>query len=105
MGAVATAIEAADDGIAACSRELQARRDLLLDELLGHGGRFPVLHRPADDIAAVDVQDHVQVVVAPLRRSQQLGDVPAPQLIGRLHSSTCAPPGRRKSLRNRKSNL
>src|SRR5690606_10174252 len=33
MGAVAAAIDAADDGIAACVRELEARRDLLLHEL------------------------------------------------------------------------
>lgn len=33
MGAVAAAIESADDGISACNRELQARRDFLLAEL------------------------------------------------------------------------
>jgi aspartate/methionine/tyrosine aminotransferase len=33
MGAVAAAIDAADDGIADCTRELQERRDLLLAEL------------------------------------------------------------------------
>jgi aspartate/methionine/tyrosine aminotransferase len=33
MGAVAAAIDSADDGIAECTRELQARRDLLLEEL------------------------------------------------------------------------
>jgi len=33
MGAVATAITAADDGIAASAAELQARRDLILEEL------------------------------------------------------------------------
>lgn len=44
MGAVATAITAADDGIEACNREWQARRDLLLAELAAfdvippHGG-------------------------------------------------------------------
>ncbi len=44
MGAVATAIDGADDGIAECVAELQARRDLLLAELAGfeaippHGG-------------------------------------------------------------------
>ena len=44
MGAVATAIDAADDGIPECVAELQARRDLLLAELAGfdaippHGG-------------------------------------------------------------------
>jgi N-succinyldiaminopimelate aminotransferase len=44
MGAVAAAISAEDDGIADCTRELQARRDLLMTELaefrpiLPHGG-------------------------------------------------------------------
>ncbi|MEX2122679.1 MAG: pyridoxal phosphate-dependent aminotransferase [Woeseia sp.] len=44
MGAVAAAIDATDDGIAACTRELQARRDLLMAELADfkvippHGG-------------------------------------------------------------------
>jgi aspartate/methionine/tyrosine aminotransferase len=44
MGAVAAAINSADDGIAECSMELQARRDLLMAELaefrpvLPHGG-------------------------------------------------------------------
>jgi aspartate/methionine/tyrosine aminotransferase len=33
MGAVATAIEARDDGIAAATAELQQRRDLIIDEL------------------------------------------------------------------------
>ena len=30
----------------------------------------------SDDVAGVDVQDHVEVVVLPLRRTVQLGDVP-----------------------------
>lgn len=44
MGAVAAAISAEDDGIVDCTRELQARRDLLMTELadfrpiLPHGG-------------------------------------------------------------------
>lgn len=44
MGAVAAAISAEDDGIGDCTRELQARRDLLMSELaefrpiLPHGG-------------------------------------------------------------------
>jgi aspartate/methionine/tyrosine aminotransferase len=44
MGAVASAITASDDGVAASATELQARRDLIIDELRGfnvippHGG-------------------------------------------------------------------
>ena len=39
-------------------------------------------HHPADDVAAEDVEHHVEVVVGPLRRAQELGDVPAPDLVG-----------------------
>jgi hypothetical protein len=35
---------------------------------------------PADDVAAEDVQDHVQVVIGPLLRSEQFGDIPGPDL-------------------------
>jgi hypothetical protein len=35
-----------------------------------------------DHIAAVDVEDDVEVVVGPLHRTQQLGDVLRPHLIG-----------------------
>ena len=38
---------------------------------------------PADHVAAVDVEDHVEVEVGPLRRTQELGDVPGPDLPGR----------------------
>ena len=34
------------------------------------------------DVAAEDIEKHVEVEVRPLRRTQQLGDVPAPKLIG-----------------------
>ena len=36
---------------------------------------------PAHDVAAEHVQDHVQVVVGPFRRAEQLGDVPGPDLV------------------------
>ena len=58
--------------------------DGLLDELLGHVGRLAVLDHPADHVAAEDVQDDIQVKVGPLRRSEQLGDIPAPELVGPL---------------------
>jgi len=44
---------------------------------------FAAGQHPADDVAAEDVEDHVQVEVGPFRRPQQLGDVPGPDLIGR----------------------
>jgi hypothetical protein len=67
-------------------RELTGLDALLLerlrDELLGDACRLTVLDRPAHDVAAEDVQKHVQVEVRPLRRSEQLGDVPAPEFVG-----------------------
>jgi hypothetical protein len=38
---------------------------------------------PADDVAAEDVEDDVQVQVGLLRRAEQLRDVPAPHLVRR----------------------
>src|ERR1035437_2931973 len=37
---------------------------------------------PAGDVAAEDIQDDVEIEVGPLGGSEQLGDVPAPELIG-----------------------
>src|SRR5439155_1069029 len=67
-------------------REL-ARRDplspaALLDQLSRQGRAFLVSDHPANDVPAEDVQDHVEVEVGPLRRPEQLGDVPAPHLVG-----------------------
>ena len=53
----------------------------LADQHLGQRGGFAAGDHPADDVAGEDVQDHVQVVVGPLRRAAQLGDVPRPHLI------------------------
>ena len=62
-------------------------RDLLLgagfgDEQFGQGARLAVGDQPTDDVAAEDVEHDVQVVVGPLRRAQQLGNVPTPDLVG-----------------------
>lgn len=54
----------------------------LLEELLGQLGALTMSDHPAGDIAAEDVQDHIEVEVGPLEGTQQLGDVPAPKLIG-----------------------
>jgi hypothetical protein len=45
------------------------------------GGGFGLGDQPADHVAAVDVDDHIQVEVGPFRRPVQLGDVPRPALI------------------------
>src|SRR5437762_11210032 len=54
----------------------------LLDQSLGQLRAFAISDHPAGNVAAEDVEDHVQVEVRPFRRSEQLGDVPAPELIG-----------------------
>jgi hypothetical protein len=38
-------------------------------------------HHPADDVTAEDVEHDVQVEVGPVRRAEELSDVPAPQLV------------------------
>src|SRR5450631_1452052 len=56
--------------------------DGLLEELRGQFGTFPSRHHPAGDVAAENIQDDIQIVVRPLDRTAQLGDVPAPKLVG-----------------------
>jgi hypothetical protein len=63
-----------------------ARSDGLLgdgvgDEPLGQGGRLAGGQEPPGHVAAVDVEDHVEVVGGPLGRTGQLGDVPGPHLV------------------------
>src|SRR6266446_1549369 len=53
----------------------------LADEALGQGRTLVGSHHPADHVAAEDVEDHVEVEVGPLRRTHQLGDVPAPDFV------------------------
>jgi hypothetical protein len=38
--------------------------------------------QPADDIAAVDVEDHVEMEAGPLGRAFQFGDIPGPHFVG-----------------------
>ena len=51
------------------------------DQLLGQDGGFAGGDHPADDVAAENVEDDVQVEVGPLGPPEELGDVPAPQLV------------------------
>ena len=53
----------------------------LADESFGKVLGFPVGEHPPHDVSAVDVEDHVEVVVGPLGRSQELRDVPGPDLV------------------------
>jgi hypothetical protein len=55
----------------------------ILDETLGQFSAFPRGDHPAGDVTAEDVEDDVEIEVSPLGRAEQLGDVPAPELIGR----------------------
>jgi hypothetical protein len=54
----------------------RARLDLLLvcdlrDQLACDVGALAVLDGPADGVAAEDVEDHVEVVLGPLRRAER----------------------------------
>ena len=57
--------------------------DGLGDQAFSQVGLLAVGDHPADHVAAVDVEDDVQVVVGPRGWAEQLGDVPAPDLIRR----------------------
>src|SRR5713226_4897193 len=64
-----------------------ARRDVLLlagfpDEPLSQACALVGRHHPADDVAAEDVEDHVQMEVGPLDRALEFRDVPGPDLVG-----------------------
>lgn len=53
----------------------------LRDQALSEQRALALRHHPSDDVPAEDVQDDVEVKVAPLDGSLQLGDVPGPDLI------------------------
>ncbi len=46
------------------------------DQALGQRRRLSQGDHPADDVAAEDVQDDVQIVIGPRGRPLELGDVP-----------------------------
>src|SRR5580704_2999688 len=52
------------------------------DKPSGQFRAFPVCDHPAHHVSAEYVENHVKVEVCPLYRSQQLCDVPAPELAG-----------------------
>jgi hypothetical protein len=54
----------------------------VFDEPLGQHGAFAVGDHPADDVAAEDIQDDIEMIGGPFHRATQFGDVPTPQLIG-----------------------
>lgn len=53
----------------------------LLDQSFGQLGDPAVANRPADDIAAEDVENHLQISADPLGRPEQPCYVPGPDLV------------------------
>ena len=51
------------------------------DQLLGEFRGFPVGDHPTDDVAAENIEDHVQVKVRPLDRPLQFRNIPAPDFV------------------------
>ena len=56
--------------------------DRVFDELFGELRVFVRGDQPVEDVAAEDVEDHVEVVEETTRRTVQLRYIPAPNLIG-----------------------
>ncbi len=54
----------------------------LLNQLLGKCSRFLFSHHPTDDIAAKDIENHIEIEIDVLVGCVKLGDVPRPQLVG-----------------------
>ena len=67
-------------------RELAGRHvvfgDRVVEQRLEECRAFSVCHAPAHDTTAEDVEDDVEIEVAPFSWPDQLGDVPGPNLIG-----------------------
>jgi hypothetical protein len=73
---------------AAVGMQRQCTRDDALfvsrigDDLIGELGRFTRRDHPADDVAAEDIEDDVQMEAGPFRRTFQLCYIPRPDFIG-----------------------
>ena len=52
------------------------------NQLRGQIGTFSLSQHPTDDATAVNVEDHVKVVIGPFFWAFQFGDVPRPDFIG-----------------------
>ena len=57
--------------------------DGLVQEPPSQGGGLSFGDHPADRVAAVDVQDRVQLVVGPFGRAEQFREIPGPHPVGR----------------------
>ncbi len=56
--------------------------DGIVEQGLEQGSAFRIGNAPADDPAAEDVEDDVEIEVAPFGWAHQLGDVPGPDRVG-----------------------
>jgi len=83
-----TGLEAIEEPLSAWIRQLVGIDPVLADAVrqqsLRREGVLPASHHPAHHVTTVDVDDHVQVVIGPLGRTVELGDVPAPHRVGLL---------------------
>src|SRR5664280_861420 len=59
----------------------------LRNQFAGKGGKFPVGHHPPHYVTAVDVEDHIEVIVGPFYRPLELCDIPTPCFVGRLREA------------------
>ncbi len=64
-------------------RKVFAHRDLF-DEVASQRAGLAGAEHPAHDITAEDVDDDIQIEVRPLRRRLEFGDIPRPDVVGRL---------------------
>ena len=55
--------------------------DGIVEQRLEQGCGLGIGDMPSDDTAAVDVEDDVEIEVAPLGGSLEFGDIPGPNLI------------------------
>jgi hypothetical protein len=60
------------------------RAATVLDEPLGQLGAFAMGDHPADHIAAENIQDHIEMIVGPLRWATQLQDCSPAQVYDRV---------------------
>ena len=52
------------------------------DEPFGQLRAFDISDYPARYVTAEDGEDHIEIEVRPLRRTEQFRDAPAPELVG-----------------------
>jgi len=56
----------------------------IVEQSFEQNGTFRIRDTPTDHAAAVDVEDHIKIEVAPFGRAFQFRDIPGPDLIGTL---------------------